>query len=163
MSLKEPPQPPEIPRRFRLHKHQMIGLPLLALLPILALFGTFDGATEFASASDGALRASIEYPSKIKYKDYNQVRIKVTNSSQSMIDSISVSIDTTYLSRFLNVSITPNPSDAYKIDLTDVMAGEKREVIVEYEGKDYGDQAGTVTIASKSDTIRQALSTHIYW
>jgi hypothetical protein len=163
MPLKEPPQPPELLRRFRMHRHQMIGLPLLALLPILALFGVFDGSTEFASATAGALRTSVEYPSKIKYKDYNQLRIKVTNSGQQTLDTVSVSIDTTYLSRFLNVSITPNPADAYKIELIDVVAGEKREVIVEYEGKDYGQQSGDVTISSKADTIRHPISTYIYW
>lgn len=141
----------------------MIGLPLLTLLPILALFGLFDKDIRYNSVSAASIRSQIEYPANLKFKDYGQVRIKVTNTGSLMLDTVSVSIDTTYLSRFLNVSITPNPSDAYEIDLTNVRPGEKREVIVEYEGKEYGEQSGTVTLATSTDTIRQRVSTRIFW
>jgi hypothetical protein len=163
MSLKEPPQPPEIPRRFRLHKHQMIGLPLIALLPILALFRVFGDGVEITNASTPSLRVDIEYPQKFKFKQTKVVRVKVTNLSGSTIDTVNVSLDTAYMSRFKYGSITPEPKRAYVVELTELQPQEKEEVVVEIEGRNYGEQRGTIMVATETDTIRRPITTYIYW
>jgi hypothetical protein len=163
MSLKEPKQPPEVPRRLRLHLHQIVGLSLIALIPILAMFRVFGDGMKFAKASSASLQTEVEYPSKFKLKQSKVLRVKVTNVSTQTLDTTTVSIDTAYLSRFRDVSVIPGPAEAYIIEFLQLKPGEKREVLAEIEGKDYGEQKGIVTIATKQDTIRQPISSYIFW
>jgi hypothetical protein len=143
--------------------HQTVGLSLMALIPILAMFRVFGDGTEFAKSSSPSLQTEVEYPAKFKFKQSKVLRVKVTNVSGYTLDTISVSIDTAYLSRFRGVSVTPEPKDAFTVELLKLHPGEKREVIAEIEGKDYGEQRGIVTIATKRDTIRQPISSYIFW
>jgi hypothetical protein len=163
MPLKEPKQPPEVPRRLRLHLHQMIGLSLIALIPILAIFRVFGDGIEFTKASTPSLLTEVEYPSKFKFKQSKVLRVKVTNASANTLDTTTVSIDTAYLSRFRDVSVIPEPTESYVVEFLQLKPGEKREVLAEIEGKDYGEQRGIVTIATKQDTIRQPISSYIFW
>jgi hypothetical protein len=163
MPLKEPKEPPEVQRRFRLHLHQMIGVPLIALLPILALFRVFGDGIEFAKSSMASLKTEVEYPLKFKFKQSKILRVKVTNISEQTLDTVTVSIDTAYLSRFRNVSITPEAAEAYVVELTAIEPHEKREVIAEIEAKNYGEQRGVVTISTKQDTIKHPIKSIIYW
>lgn len=163
MPLKEPPQPPDVPRRFRLHAHQWVGLPIIALLPVLALLRVFGDGIEFKEASTASVKTLVEHPTKFKFRQHKHLRVKVTNISGRLLDTVIVSIDTAYLSRFMGVTIAPEAKEAYKVELTKIQPHEKREVIVEIEAKKYGEQRGIVTIATKMDTVKTPIWSYIYW
>ncbi|MBI1296719.1 hypothetical protein GC175_17320 [bacterium] len=64
----QPPQPPPIKKRFQFTKAQLIGVPLILLIPILALIGVFDAHLERTTAVAGDLQVTVEYPTSVRYK-----------------------------------------------------------------------------------------------
>lgn len=55
----QPPQPPEIDRRLRLHPTQIIGALLLLPLPALALLGFFGESSKTMTVSDSPLEMRV--------------------------------------------------------------------------------------------------------
>src|SRR5690606_12259349 len=95
-TLPDPPGPPEIRRRLSLYRFQLIGLPFLLIIPLLALAGVFGERRDDAHARDGALEVSARYPSVFRYKMIDAIEVDVRNRGDAVIDSVTVSLDTAY-------------------------------------------------------------------
>ena len=76
----QPPQPPEIRRRIAFHRTQLIGVPLLAIIPVLALFGVFGTTTGEARAESAELQMQVRYPTRFRYKVINSLTVEVRMS-----------------------------------------------------------------------------------
>lgn len=161
--LKEPPSPPHVRSRFRLHRHQLVGIPLIVVLPILGLFRVFGDGIETHRVTDQSLAVEIEYPAKFKFKQTKYVRVKVKNLTGSQLDTVTVELDTSYVSKFSNVSIHPDPQDAYEVILTSLEPQEKREVQMEIEGKNYGTHEGVIRVTGQGTTHRLRVKSIVYW
>lgn len=159
----QPPQPPELPKRFRLHPHQMWGLPLIMLLPILAISGALEDHTRIASHRTASLEWTVEYPSQFKFKQSHYLKLKARNISDSKLDTVIVGLDSAYLAKFTQITILPEPENGHSVIFTDLAAGEKREVLVDIEAKHYGTQRGTFSVETKGERTSTPISTYILW
>jgi hypothetical protein len=133
------------------------------MIPVLALLGFF--GESWATGEDRTAEISVEtrYPSRYRYKTLNSVRLDVTNTSNGILDTVSVEVDTAYLSRFSTVVAIPAFEYPYLIELTDLGPGETRRVRVELQGEQYGRHRGEIRVsASGADTARVRLSTFIF-
>jgi hypothetical protein len=154
--LEQPSPPPEMRRRFRLYRSQVIGIPFVFLLPVvLALAGAFGEAWRTVRAETSAVAATISYPSRYRYKQLNTMEVWVANVSTALIDTVTIAIDTAYASRFSTVTSIPDFTLPYSIDLLDIPPGERRLAIIELQGERYGTHEGEVrVIAGDTATLR---------
>jgi hypothetical protein len=157
----EPPPPPDAPRRLRLYRFQWAGLALLASLPVMALAGVFGETWKVASARSSVLAVTLKYPDRFRYKQLNQLEVQVENLSERPLDTIRVTLDSAYLSRFSTVNTIPPWSQAFELLLTDVRPRETRLALVEIQAERYGMHRGTLSVIA-GDTLTVALSTMIF-
>src|SRR5438045_9731523 len=71
----EPPPPPAMERRFALTRKQKLGLPLLAAIPILTLFGVFGERPAEARLTTADFAAGLRYPSRLRCPQVHPPRV----------------------------------------------------------------------------------------
>lgn len=148
-----PTAPPQTRRRIAFTGKQRIGIPLLALIPVLALLGVFGERSTTVQARSASLAASVQYPVRFRYRQTEALQIVVRNISPRVIDTIEVSIDTAYLTRFTGVRLTPEPKTAFMVQLTGVKPGEQRLVASELQGERYGRHHGRIVVSTPNDSL----------
>lgn len=148
----QPPEPPEVGRNLGFHLVQAIGVPLLALLPVLALFQVFGTTQGEARASDGPLEVEVRHPGRFRYKTTLPLEVRVRNTGDAALSGVTVSIETDYVDRFSSVSFTPSPQrvsdEAYVVDLGDIPAGESRIVESRVQAERYWGASGRIAVAT---------------
>lgn len=156
-------EPPEIRRRLTLHRLQMVGVPLLALIPLLAMLGVFGETREQVDAAGTDLAIAIEYPTRFRYKTIDPIRVAVTNRTAVELDTVTVLFDVEYLSRFSTPLFIPAATDAYVVPLSSVRPGETRHVYVEIQAETYWRHEGWVAATTGgADTVRVPLATIVF-
>ena len=83
MSMEEHgvPQPPDIEKRWVFRTVQKLGVPLIVLIPLLALFGLFGESSRTVSASGAAPALEITYPTRLRYNMTSPLVVSVANIS----------------------------------------------------------------------------------
>lgn len=157
-----PPQAPDMPRSFRMSRAQWFMIPILLLIPLLALAGVFGEGWQTATDTDNALALRVEFPERYSYKMVNTIRVEVTNQSEQMIDTVSVAFDPTYIARYSGVVFTPSVDRAYQITLTDVGPRDTRLVTTELQAEQYGRHGGWIRATAGADTARVEIHTIIF-
>lgn len=157
-----PPAPPQTRRRIAFTGKQRIGIPILALIPVLALLGVFGERSTTADARSASLAVSVQYPVRFRYRQTEALQIVVRNISPRVIDTIEVSIDTAYLTRFTGVHLTPEPKAAFTVQLTGVKPGEQCLVASELQGERYGRHHGRIIVSTPNDSIVVSLRTLVF-
>lgn len=71
------PAAPEIPRALRLTTLQKIGLPILFIISVLALFGVFRERYASDAAVGSGMAIRLWYPDRIHYRQTMPLRITV--------------------------------------------------------------------------------------
>jgi hypothetical protein len=161
-TLPDPPEPPEIRRSLSLYRFQLIGLPFLLAIPLLALFGVFGERWQDVRSSQGVLEVSGRYPAVFRYKMIDAIELHVRNRGDAVIDTITVALDTAYAARFSTITAVPPFTGPFELDLTAVEPGASRRVRIEIQAERYWSHSGHVTVAAGSDTIRIPLTTVVY-
>jgi hypothetical protein len=163
LSEPAPPEAPDIERRFKLHAYQVIGLPLLVLIPVLALAGVFGETRASTDQVTGSLHVQVDYPKRLRYSTASRLTVLVTNRSTFPLDSLAVSFDPAYLSGFSDLTFTPEADRAFSCDLLDLSPGEERRVIVEYRGRAYWRRPGRIVVkGAGADSAALDISTFVY-
>jgi hypothetical protein len=148
------PQPPHFQRRLNIAPLQLLGIPLLAILPILALFGVFGQSTGVVEASNGALYMRVEYVTRSRYRMQEPLRVTIGNRGESSPDSampvtITVAFERGYLDHFADIQFSPDvdaiTEREYQVELRDVQPGETRIIDVELRGNHYWQKSGTIS------------------
>lgn len=161
--LPEPPPPPDAPRRIRLHPFQWVGVAVLATLPVLALAGTFGESRETTEVSGSEVSAAIRYPTRFRYKQLDQIEVQLRNVSARLIDTVTVSLDTAFATRFSTVRAIPDFARPFDVPVTRLEPGTWRLVIVEIQAERYGSHAGALTISTGgADTLRAPLAIRVF-
>lgn len=161
--ILQPPKAPEIDRRFHLRRWQWIGIPLLLLVPVLAVIGFFGETRATAHARTSELAIQVEYPTRYRYKMINSLRLNVTNTSPGQLDTVTGLLDTSYPARFSTVVAIPPFEHPYSIPIVGLKPDEVRRVRVELQGEHYGRHTGELRItAGGADTAVIKLSTFIF-
>ncbi len=165
----QPPQPPEIEPKFILSRVQWIGLPLLMLLPILALFGVFGEASTAVSDSSDVLDMEVEYATRYRYRMLNTMEVSLENLSAQAIPTLTVRFDEDYISKFSSVVFSPQldkiTDEDYVVYLQDVQPGDIRIVNIEMQGDRYGRHSGVVSATAGEDShgrVQVEVSTFIF-
>lgn len=155
----EVPKPPEIKRRVRFHPTQLIGMPIIMLLPVLGLFGVFDTAQATATAEQSGINVQVDYPSKFRHKIGEPMRIQVENNSGASVPKLVVKMSRSYFDAFENVQFVPEPQEIDATSITfefpDVKAGDTRQVEVEMEASDAGTHKATVEAGPENGSTAQ--------
>ena len=157
-----PSAPPPTTRRLALTRKQQLGLPLLALIPILTLFGFFGERGATVHGSSAAIAMSVRYPERFRYRQVQPLEITVRNSSSHPIDTIEVSLDTAYITRFSSVRIVPDPDRAFVVRLIAVRPGESRLVAGELWGEQYGRHRGRIVVRTPNDSAAVIVQTLVF-
>ncbi|MFI5241664.1 MAG: hypothetical protein ACHQRL_01545 [Gemmatimonadales bacterium] len=144
--IEAPRAPIGVPR-LKLTRKQWVGLPFLLLIPVLALFGVFGERTATIATATPSLGVTVSYPERLRYRQTERLEIAVTNRSSNLVDSVSVSVDTAYLSRFMDVRVTPEPSAAYEVRLARIAPGETRLVVADVTGNRYWRHPASLGVA----------------
>jgi hypothetical protein len=163
-SQREPPRaaPIDAPRapigapRWVLTRKQWVGLPILALIPLLAMFGVFGERMATITTATPSLGVRVSYPDRLRYRQSERLEVAVTNRSARALDSVRVSLDTAYLARFQSVRVAPAPRTPYDVWLAHVGPGETRLVLVDLTGDAYWRHTGSlgVTMGDERAAVR---------
>ena len=162
MDGREPPSPPSIPPKLRLHRNEMIGVPLLFALPVLAVLGIFGPTTERAQAESGAVALSAEYPSRIRYENKARLVVRVENRSDRPLSEVTLKLDPDYIHAFADVAIDPAPGTPYTVPVSNLGPRESRLVSVQLTADDYGPHQGWVALSAGGDEATIPLSTFVF-
>jgi len=171
-----PPPDPALLRRqgrfdraLRIGPLEGIGIPLLALLPLLALTGRLGPsnalATGQADIGSGRVELAVEHPDTLRHRAAGQLRVVVTNRSAQDLRDLVLLIDDHYLGRFataeVGAMVRPLPGGQLGIPLPDLRAGEHAGVRVALTAGDWGRWQGWVGIsrAGAASTERLRFST----
>lgn len=157
-----PTAPPHVRRRIALTRKQRIGIPLMTLVPLLALLGAFGERNATVASRSASLAMSVQYPARFRYRQTEPLEITVRNLSSRVIDTIAVALDTAYVTRFANVRITPEPRTAFTVELTAVKPGEQRLVAAELEGEHYGRHQGRIMALAHNDSAIVTVRTLVF-
>jgi hypothetical protein len=161
------PQPPPFERKLQIAPLQRIGIPLLALLPLLALFGVFGEGMTSKQASNEEVAIQVDYVSRYRYRMQDTMTVAVTNLSKQPEATLIVTFDRDYLEHFSDISFVPDIKQvtdvAYEVELAGMKSGETRLVNVEMKGEHYWTQDGTVSASlSGGQPVSVAVSTTIF-
>jgi hypothetical protein len=145
-----PPQPPEFERKFQLYPYQYILLPLIFLIPLLALFNVFGEthATHEAASSDVSVQ--VEYLSRSRHKLSAPIMVYITNQTDAALTDVTVQFDRDYIDAFLWLSfqpvVTAVTDDAYIVTIEEIPPGDTYGVTVDLKVEKIGSFAGMVTV-----------------
>lgn len=162
--LPQPLQVRDLPRHLKFYRYQWVGLPLLLLMPVLALLGVFGETWDHVEDAGAELTLRVEYPTRYRYKQINTVQVFVQNTASSTLDTVVVAFDPAYIRRFSTLMFIPSPKQPFEIELLDVKPGETRLVWVELQGEQYGRHQGTIEAyrPASLDTARVVVNTLIF-
>jgi hypothetical protein len=150
-STRQPPQAPEIERRILLTRLQAIGLPILLLVPLLALAGVFGLSRGQRSAQGNGLSIDVEYPSRARVRASDSLAVTVRNELDQAVDGVAVRIDREYVDSFAQVDFAPSVSSlseaSYSVDLGRLPAGATRAVTVRLSPRDQWLRQGFVSVS----------------
>lgn len=160
----QPPHPPQISRRARLGALQLVGVPLLAVLPLLALFNAFGPASATTTATGPDLSLAVTHPSRVRHGAPTHLEVAATNTGQQPLPLVELRFDRAYLETFRDVAFTPEVArvtpDAMVVELRDLAPGESRSVRLEFTPAGYWRHGGAVTGSGQElEPVRAEVST----
>ena len=155
---------PDAPRRFRLHRYQWFGIPLLFLVPVLALLGVFGETWARAEAAGADLTLEVRYADRYRYKMINSVEAWVENRTGVRLDTVVVAFDEAYVRQFSTLMFIPSPTVPFEVELYALGPGERRLVWAEFQAERYGRHVGALQayVPGRSDTVSVTLSTFVF-
>jgi hypothetical protein len=151
-----PPPPPAVARVVRFHRYQWIGVPLLLLAPpLLALAGVFGVRREAVTATSGDLTVTVEYPSRLRYRQQAWIRVSLAGSGA---DSTEISLDERYAEAFSDIRGLPELDEPYHVAL----APGAQRLAIELKADRYGRHEGALAIRAGTASTRVPLRTTIF-
>lgn len=149
-----PPQPPEFQRRLHLYPYQYLLIPLLFLIPVLAILGVFGETIVTQAADNPALSVQVEYSSRTRHKVSAPLKVFVTNQTNDDMTNLNVQFDRDYIDAFLWLSflpvVTSVTDEAYIVTIEDLPAGQTQAVTVDLKAEKLGAFSGTVTVEGET-------------
>jgi hypothetical protein len=158
-----PPGAPDAPRRVHLYAAQWIGLPFLAVLPVLAMVGVFGETTSRATATMSALEIDVEYPARIRTGQVARLEVVVRNVGPVPTEDVRVRFDPDWFEGAANLLITPAAESPLEVLLPRIEAGGEEHVRVEFHWESLWLKTGSVSVEQPSATPASLLlRTFIY-
>lgn len=156
-------KPPDIKPHLRMWRYQWIGIPLILIIPILAMLGVFGIEIEKLNISTSGVETSIEYPAKMRYGQEEFIRMEFKNVSGETIQDLAVSFDQDYIRKFDGIDFNPQLETNYIVKTGVIPPGETGTVNVKLKAGEYGSHSGEIKISSQNkEIISEELSTFIF-
>lgn len=160
------PRPRHYARELRLGALEWVGIPLLSLLPLLALAGLLGPSSALKSAriatANSALSVQLVYPSRLRRVTDGELLVTVSNAGPGELRELVLSLDEAYLLRFGRVQSLPAAdsvdSGARRIALPVLRAGESTSVRLSLEADDWGRLPGWIELGVGRAPVRARLS-----
>lgn len=172
MSYKTPgdpklPEAPEIERKIQISRLQWIGVPLIMLIPLLAILGFFGESFRQVSAASTELELQINYPTRTRYAVNTPLAVNIRNISAQAMPTVTVRFDQGYVERFSDFTFKPEltrvSAQAYEVQLNDMTPGETRRIIVDLKGDQYGRQQGVISASTAAGAaVQTKITTWIF-
>jgi len=159
---EHPPPPPRFQRRLSLGAGEAIGMPLLALLPALALAGLLGPADEQRSMpltlGNARLLVRVRLPARLRDQGSGSIRIEVANTGTQALPELGLGIDERYLAAFSRADIQPavaaqSRSGGLRWALPALQAGEHTQVQIRLDADAWGRQPGWIALTGPGDAL----------
>lgn len=157
-----PPAAPALPRRLRFTTVQRAGLPVLFVIPVLALFGVFGERFGDVRGDAPGVSVAIHYPTTVHYRQPLALSIRVTNTSDRTADSVTVSLDPRFMKAFTGVTFSAPLSGPYAVRLQQLRPGETRTISGQVEGDRYWRSSGDVSVEGPEGRVTLPVSTFVF-
>jgi hypothetical protein len=157
-----PPAVPKTDARISLTTKQVLGLPLIAAVPLLALLGVFGERATTTVVRSNAVEVTATFPARFRYRQIQALRVSVRNTSPRPLDIVFVSFDTAYIARFSSVRFDPAVTSAFVVPISHLAAGASGLVSVELWGEQYGRHRGRVVVTAGSDSVSIPISSFVF-
>jgi hypothetical protein len=158
----EPPEVPEVTRRVRLYGGQWVGIPLLILIPVLAVLSVFGETRDTVAAASPAVRLQVDYPARVRSGQQSGIEVRLRNVSGASLDGVTVTFDPAYFERFARVSFMPQPGAPYEVELTGLDPGGVSVLRVEFEGDRPWRSRGHIEVGHGGARTRVMISTFTF-
>ena len=157
-----PPEAPSIDRRLRFGRLQLAGLIVIALIPAAAMAGVFGESQASAEASTAAFTVRMRYPERLRYRQTGRFDIFLENRSNTTLDTITVQFDTAYVTRFADPVFVPDPTEPFRIPISNVRSGETRLVTAWLKADATWAHEGDVRITSGNNSVSIRVRTLVF-
>ncbi|MDF3057131.1 MAG: hypothetical protein K0R17_1346 [Rariglobus sp.] len=160
-------QPPGFQRRVVFDRRQGIGLLLLLVLPVLALFQQLGDRVQTLEASGDGLVLRAEAPMSARYGDALQLRLTLIGPAGPEARRVNVEIAEDYLARFTDVNSRPEmvrfTDKAGMLEQELPREGGSVPVVIELTPEEYGWARGYVRASLASGaSVELAIKTFVY-
>ncbi len=160
---ERPAQPPLLRARPRLTRAQRLGLPLILLIPLLALAGFFGEGRSAADAIAGDMHVVANVPTRFRYRQRMTLDVAVTNVGRRALDSVRAYIDSAYLARFSDVLVEPTPSASGVVALGSIPPGQSVWLRATLDGDRSGSIHGQLLVwTARGDSARVPLTSVVF-
>jgi hypothetical protein len=158
----EPPPAPDLRRHVRLYTAQWIGIPVLMLVPLLALLGLFgENRARLEAARDG-LDTTVDYPTRLRTGQRTHIELHVHNRSDLPAEDVTVRFEPRYFEHAFNLLFIPVPDAPYEVKLPALAPGAAGRVRVEFELEQRWRNTGGISVfRDGQDTAHTRISTFI--
>jgi hypothetical protein len=161
-----PPAPPEQPRRLLFGPVQAIGVPLLMVLPLLAMVGLLATKSVVQTAVADEVRLEVEYPVRMAHSAVQPIRLVLYNDDGHPLRDVHVEVDRSYLDGFSERSFTPSletvDASAYRAPLGHVAGRNSAAISGDVKANSSGPHEGEVRVFSGDRLLlRQRLRTFV--
>jgi hypothetical protein len=155
---------PEIRRGIALNRTQWIAVPLLLVLPVLALAGFAGDREGEASARGTGLALRVTYPEWLHYSTNRSLTAAVTNLGSEALSPVVVRFDAEYLEAFTNLRIrtgtTRDSPEGVDVELPALAPGATAEIHLDVQGERYGPHRGRIAaVAAGGNAVRVEVGT----
>lgn len=141
-----PPPPPEMPRRVRLYPSQWIGLPLLLLVPVLALAGTFGEQRQTHAIASDAVHFEVDYPTRMRTRQHSHLSVHVVRVGGEASDTVRVEFDPAWVQSFARLELLPQPARPWIVELAGVEVGDTAVVRLGLEARERWRRSGYIRL-----------------
>jgi hypothetical protein len=164
--ISKPPQSTEFKRELDFYPFQVIGISLLFLIPILALFGFVGETTTVLHATGDSLDVMVSYSNRINLQSFVEMEIAILNTSNEALSRVNVSIEKAFLDNFSEISflvdISEITDEAYMIELLDLEPKETQIIRFSSRGTVFGSHQGIIMVSTGEDAVSILVETLIF-
>lgn len=162
----KPESPPFHPRKLRFNRAQLIGIPLLLIVPVLAMFNIFGPSRREVNVASQALHVRIKYPRCLHFSTSDRIEVEVRNTGPAPLEDLAATLSRDYLAACGNLAVFPDASEldasGLRIRLGRVPPGETRQAWIQVQGDFYGSHAGEIRVTAGDASLATApISTFI--
>ena len=140
--------PTIVQRRVRFRMYQWIGIPLLAMFPLLALLGYFGEEEVSLSQTKNKIELTLDYPSKLRYGQKQALKLTIQNHSDKVLKEVIASFDEAYIDQFSDLKFTPESHTATSVVVRALAPGETRSIYASLKADEYGRHLGSLNVSA---------------